>query len=266
MARRPRPGGRRRRHRPGRLLLRRLPARRRDRALLAGDGAGGRVRARRAARCSGSATASRCCARRGCCRARCCPTPSLRFVCRQVDVRGRERRHAVHARVRAAARRCRCRSSTRSGAASRPHDELDELERNGQLAAALRAGSEPERLRCATSPASRTRQATCFGLMPHPEHAVDALTGSTDGARSSGSLAEHCLRRVDRRAGRRRSVDAGARARPDGARSSIASASCSAASRTRSSWRSSRCCGRSTAPTSTRRSCCASCPPRASGC
>ena len=40
---------RRRRGRPRRLLLRRLPARGRDRALLAGDGGGGRVRARRRA-------------------------------------------------------------------------------------------------------------------------------------------------------------------------------------------------------------------------
>ena len=28
-----------------------------------------------------------------------------------------------------------------------------------------------------------------FGLMPHPEHAVDALTGSTDGLRIFESMA-----------------------------------------------------------------------------
>ena len=47
VARRPRPPGRRRGDRPRRLLLRRLPARRRDRAVRAGDGGGRRVRARR---------------------------------------------------------------------------------------------------------------------------------------------------------------------------------------------------------------------------
>jgi phosphoribosylformylglycinamidine (FGAM) synthase-like amidotransferase family enzyme len=29
-----------------------------------------------------------------------------------------------------------------------------------------------------------------MGLMPHPEHAVDGLTGSTDGALLLGSLVE----------------------------------------------------------------------------
>ena len=29
-----------------------------------------------------------------------------------------------------------------------------------------------------------------FGLMPHPEHAVDALLGSTDGALILGSLVD----------------------------------------------------------------------------
>jgi len=29
-----------------------------------------------------------------------------------------------------------------------------------------------------------------FGLMPHPEHAVDALLGSTDGALLLGSLVD----------------------------------------------------------------------------
>ncbi len=30
-----------------------------------------------------------------------------------------------------------------------------------------------------------------FGLMPHPEHAVDALTGSTDGLRLFASIRDH---------------------------------------------------------------------------
>jgi drug/metabolite transporter (DMT)-like permease len=32
-----------------------------------------------------------------------------------------------------------------------------------------------------------------FGLMPHPEHAVDSLTGSTDGAKLFQSMLEHCM-------------------------------------------------------------------------
>ena len=74
LARRPRPPGRRRGDRPRRVLLRRLPACRRDRALRSGDGGGRRVRARRADSCSASAMAFRFSARRGCCPARCSPT------------------------------------------------------------------------------------------------------------------------------------------------------------------------------------------------
>jgi phosphoribosylformylglycinamidine (FGAM) synthase-like amidotransferase family enzyme len=35
-----------------------------------------------------------------------------------------------------------------------------------------------------------------FGLMPHPEHAVDPLTGSADGAKLFQSLVEHCVELV----------------------------------------------------------------------
>ena len=35
-----------------------------------------------------------------------------------------------------------------------------------------------------------------FGLMPHPEHAVDELTGSTDGLKIFESLREHVERHV----------------------------------------------------------------------
>ncbi len=95
--------------------------------------------------------------------------------------------------------------------------------------------------------------------MPHPEHAVDPLTGSTDGlklfAGMATALASDAADRPRRRPGRR--------ARADARRVRAGRATSSAASPTRSSWRCSRCCGASTAPTSTRRSCCARCRPRA---
>ena len=69
--------GRRLRRPAGRLLVRRLPALRRDRALLADHGGGGAARRAPAAWCSASATASRSCARRVCCRARWCATAAL---------------------------------------------------------------------------------------------------------------------------------------------------------------------------------------------
>ena len=59
---------------PGRLLVRRLPALRRHRLAVAGDGRGRRASPPAAAPCSASATASRCSARRACCPACCAAT------------------------------------------------------------------------------------------------------------------------------------------------------------------------------------------------
>ena len=39
-------------------------------------------------------------------------------------------------------------------------------------------------------------QGNVFGLMPHPEHAVDALTGSTDGLKIFESIRAHATDRV----------------------------------------------------------------------
>ena len=79
---------RRRRRGPARRVRpRRLPAHRRHRALLAGDAGGASASPPPAARCSASATASRCCSRPGCCRARCCATRGLQFRCEHVHVR-----------------------------------------------------------------------------------------------------------------------------------------------------------------------------------
>jgi phosphoribosylformylglycinamidine (FGAM) synthase-like amidotransferase family enzyme len=65
---------------------------------------------------------------------------------------------------------------------------LDELEANGQIALRYPAGHNPNgSLRDA---AGVTNEAgNVLGLMPHPEHAVDALTGSTDGGKLFASVA-----------------------------------------------------------------------------
>ena len=59
-----------------------------------------------------------------------------------------------------------------------PDELLDELEANGQVAAALRAGPQPERLAARHRRRRATSAGNVLGLMPHPEHAVDPLTGS----------------------------------------------------------------------------------------
>ena len=57
---------------------------------------------------------------------------------------------------------------------------LDELERNGQVVLRYAPG---ENFNGSLRDIAGVRNAAgnVFGLMPHPEHAVDALTGSTDG-------------------------------------------------------------------------------------
>jgi phosphoribosylformylglycinamidine synthase subunit PurQ / glutaminase len=61
-----------------------------------------------------------------------------------------------------------------------PDDVLDEIEPNGQVAYRYAPGHNPNG--SARDIAGVTNEAgNVLGLMPHPEHAVDALTGSTDG-------------------------------------------------------------------------------------
>jgi phosphoribosylformylglycinamidine synthase I len=63
-----------------------------------------------------------------------------------------------------------------------PEETLEELEANGQVAYRYAHGQNPNG--SARDIAGVTNAAgNVLGLMPHPEHAVDPLTGSTDGLR-----------------------------------------------------------------------------------
>jgi phosphoribosylformylglycinamidine synthase len=63
-----------------------------------------------------------------------------------------------------------------------PEDTLDELEAKGQVAYRYAPGHNPNG--SARDIAGVANEAgNVLGLMPHPEHAVDPLTGSTDGLR-----------------------------------------------------------------------------------
>jgi phosphoribosylformylglycinamidine synthase subunit PurQ / glutaminase len=71
-----------------------------------------------------------------------------------------------------------------------PDDELDRMEERGQVVLRYAAGSNP-------NGSLRDVAAVCneagnvFGLMPHPEHAIDELTGaSADGLKLFASMAE----------------------------------------------------------------------------
>jgi phosphoribosylformylglycinamidine synthase subunit PurQ / glutaminase len=117
------------------------------------------------------------------------PNESLRFVCRQVELEV------------ANADTPFTRGCGRDGSLSMPvkhttgryyaaDDTLDELEASGQVVLRYAAGHNPNgSLRDIAAVASR--QKNVMGLMPHPEHAVDPLTGSADGGKLFDSLVAH---------------------------------------------------------------------------
>jgi phosphoribosylformylglycinamidine synthase len=59
---------------------------------------------------------------------------------------------------------------------------LDALEENGQVAYRYEPGQNPNGS-ARNIAGVRNGAGNVVGLMPHPEHAVDPLTGSTDGLR-----------------------------------------------------------------------------------
>jgi phosphoribosylformylglycinamidine synthase len=76
-----------------------------------------------------------------------------------------------------------------------PHT-LDELEAEGLIIARY-AGENPNGSQRAIA-GIRNEAGNVVGLMPHPEHAIDTLTGpSTDGLSFFGSLLRHLARRPD---------------------------------------------------------------------
>jgi phosphoribosylformylglycinamidine synthase I len=107
------------------------------------------------------------------------PNTSLRFTCRQVEV---EVAAAGSAWTRAAERgdRLSIPAKHTTGRYWAPDPVLDELEAGGQVA--LRYAPGHNFNGSARDIAGVTNHAgNVLGLMPHPEHAVDPLTGSADG-------------------------------------------------------------------------------------
>ena len=66
---------------------------------------------------------------------------------------------------------------------------LGELEANGQLVLRYAPGANPNGA-VADVAGVLNAEGNVFGLMPHPEHAVDPLLGSADGALILGSLVD----------------------------------------------------------------------------
>jgi phosphoribosylformylglycinamidine synthase subunit PurQ / glutaminase len=112
---------------------------------------------------------------------------SLRFVCRQVVV-AVENRDNPFTRVCSPGERLAMPVKHESGRYFAPPEQLDELEGRGGVVLRYAPGENPNGSgRGIAGVANET--GNVMGLMPHPEHAVDLLTGSEDGLKIFSSLA-----------------------------------------------------------------------------
>jgi phosphoribosylformylglycinamidine synthase len=122
------------------------------------------------------------------------PNTGLRFLCRQVDLVV-ENAGTPFTRACSEGETLSVPVKHTTGRYYAPEDALDELEANGQVVLRYAEGQNPNgSLRDIAAVANG--QKNVFGLMPHPEHAVDPLTGSDDGGRIFQSLVEHVEERV----------------------------------------------------------------------
>jgi phosphoribosylformylglycinamidine synthase I len=94
---------------------------------------------------------------------------SLRFTCRQLDLIAGDERLSIPAKHG-------------EGRYYAPDEVLDGLEARGQVAYHYAPGQNPNGS-ARDIAGVRNEAGNVVGLMPHPEHAVDPLTGSTDGLR-----------------------------------------------------------------------------------
>ena len=144
------------------------------------------VRRATAASCSGSATASR--SLRGAPAAgRAAANANLRFICRQVELEVLNSGGRSRARARSG-ERLTIPAKHASGRYYADAETLAAMDAPARSCCATRR-ARTSTARWTTSPACATSAGNVFGLMPHPEHAVDALIGgSTDGLKIFESM------------------------------------------------------------------------------
>jgi phosphoribosylformylglycinamidine synthase len=107
---------------------------------------------------------------------------NLRFVCRQVELVVDGGRSSPFLRELEAGERLSIPVKHGEGRYYAPEEMLDEVEANGQVALRYAPGQNPNGSVRDIAGVTNER-GNVLGLMPHPEHAVDSLTGSTDGLR-----------------------------------------------------------------------------------
>jgi phosphoribosylformylglycinamidine synthase len=122
------------------------------------------------------------------------PNVSLRFVCRQVElevVNG----DAPFTCATESGETLSIPVKHTTGRYYAPPGELEALRAGGQILLRYRRGHNPNgSLEDIAGVCNEARNV--FGLMPHPEHAVDPVTGSADGLRIFESLRAHVHGRV----------------------------------------------------------------------
>ena len=112
---------------------------------------------------------------------------SLRFVCRQVVV-AVENAETPFTRACSSGERLSMPVKHESGRYLAPPDQLDQLEARGGVVLRYAPGENPNGSARDIAGVANER-GNVMGLMPHPEHAVDLLTGSDDGLKILSSLA-----------------------------------------------------------------------------
>jgi phosphoribosylformylglycinamidine synthase subunit PurQ / glutaminase len=115
------------------------------------------------------------------------PNTSLRFVCRQVDVRV-EHSDSVFTRECEPGEVLSLPVKHSFGRWYAPTEQLAALEAAGQLVLRYTPSHNPNGSVRDVAGVTNER-GNVLGLMPHPEHAVDELNGSADAGRLFGSLA-----------------------------------------------------------------------------
>jgi len=120
------------------------------------------------------------------------PNASLSFVCRDVPVTVANAETPFTSRCEPGRRLV---IPVKHGEGCWTHPDPDELEASGQIVLRYEAGANPNGS-VADVAGVTNADANVMGLMPHPEHAVDPLLGSTDGCLILGSLVDAARARL----------------------------------------------------------------------
>jgi phosphoribosylformylglycinamidine synthase subunit PurQ / glutaminase len=122
------------------------------------------------------------------------PNRSLRFVCRQVELTVEDRDTPfTNACAEGATLSIPVKHTT--GCWYAPPQVHERVEADGQVLLRYAPGQNPNGS-LADVAGVRNAEGNVFGLMPHPEHAVDPLTGSVDGLTLFQSIHDHLAARA----------------------------------------------------------------------